>query len=62
MAAWKMLTIAFKAKRGWDRIPPERRQKMLDQAGQAVSKHGPTVARGVGKGVEAVARRTRKAG
>jgi acyl-CoA reductase-like NAD-dependent aldehyde dehydrogenase len=38
----------MKAKRGWNRIPPDQRRKMLAQAGKQVRKHGPTVAKRVG--------------
>jgi hypothetical protein len=42
----------MKAKRGWNRIPPDQRRKMLAQAGKQVRKHGPTVAKRVGTVVQ----------
>lgn len=48
MVAWKLLFVAMKAKRGWNRIPPDQRRKMLAAAGKQVRRHGPTVAKRVG--------------
>ena len=45
MATFKLLTLAFKLRRGWARIPPAQRRRLLKQA----RKHGPTVARGLNK-------------
>ena len=39
MAALRLIGLAFKLKRGWSRIPPAQRKKMLKQA----QKHGPKV-------------------
>jgi len=39
----RLLTLAFKLRRGWSRIPPAQRRRLLKQA----RKHGPTVARGL---------------
>jgi acyl-CoA reductase-like NAD-dependent aldehyde dehydrogenase len=58
MATWKLLFVAMKAKRGWNRIPPDQRRKMLAAAGKQVRKHGPTVANRVGTVVK-VARKKR---
>ena len=52
MVAWRLLFVAMKAKRGWNRIPPDQRRKMLAQAGKQVRKHGPTVAKRVGTVVQ----------
>jgi hypothetical protein len=51
MAAWKLLLTAAKLKRGWSRIPPERRKQLVEDAGKTVRKHGPVVARRVGAAV-----------
>jgi chlorite dismutase len=48
VVAWKLLFVAMKAKRGWNRIPPDQRRKILAEAGKQARKHGPTVARHVG--------------
>ena len=53
MAAWRLLFVAMKAKRGWNRIPPDQRRKMLAAAGKHARKHGPTVAKRVGTVVKA---------
>jgi acyl-CoA reductase-like NAD-dependent aldehyde dehydrogenase len=57
MAAWKLLFVAMKAKRGWNRIPPDQRRKMLAQAGKQVRRHGPTVAKRVGTVVKTARKR-----
>ncbi|TMJ92882.1 MAG: chlorite dismutase family protein [Actinobacteria bacterium] len=49
MATFKLLTLAFKLRRGWARIPPAQRRRLLKQAGKQARKHGPTVARGLNK-------------
>ena len=41
------LLLAMKAKRTWDRVPPEQRKKMLDTATEQARKHGPAVAKAV---------------
>lgn len=48
MAAWKLLFVAAKARRGWKRIPPERRRMMMQSAGKTARKHGPVIARRIG--------------
>jgi hypothetical protein len=53
VAAWKLIFVAVKAKRGWNRIPPDQRRKMISAAGKQVRKHGPTVAKRVGTVVQA---------
>jgi hypothetical protein len=47
MAYWKLLLVAMKARRGWNRIPPDQRRKLIASAGKQVRKHGPTVAKQV---------------
>jgi hypothetical protein len=42
-----MLAAALKAKRTWDRIPPEQRQRMLEGAKTTVRTQGPIVAKKV---------------
>lgn len=41
------LVAAVKAKRAWERLPPEQRKKIVDSAAAAVRKHGPVVAKKV---------------
>ena len=57
MAAWKLIALAYKARRGWKRIPPEQRQKLIANAGKQARKHGPVVAKQIGTAL----RRARKA-
>ena len=54
MATWKLLTLAYKARRGWKRIPPEQRKKMVAGAGKQARKHGPVVAKRIGKAMQHV--------
>jgi hypothetical protein len=51
MASWKILTLAFKLKRGWSRIPPAQRRKLIDNAGKQAKRHGPVVAKRLGQAV-----------
>jgi acyl-CoA reductase-like NAD-dependent aldehyde dehydrogenase len=39
---------AMKAKRTWERIPPEQRRKMVESAAATAKKHGPLVAKKLG--------------
>lgn len=48
MPAWKLLFVVMKARRGWKRIPPERRRKLIEGAGKQVRTHGPVVAKRIG--------------
>jgi acyl-CoA reductase-like NAD-dependent aldehyde dehydrogenase len=57
MAWWKILALAYKAQRGWKRIPPEQRRKMIEGAGKQARKHGPVIARRVGTAVQQARRR-----
>jgi acyl-CoA reductase-like NAD-dependent aldehyde dehydrogenase len=50
----KLASFVFKARRGWARIPPEQRRKLLQAAGKQARKHGPTVAKRVGTAVKQV--------
>ncbi len=44
--SWKVAWVAaLKAKRAWERLPPEQRAKLLDSATRAVRTQGPTAAR-----------------
>ena len=54
MAAWKLLALAYKARRGWQRIPPEQRRKLMANAGKQARKHGPVVAKRIGTVVQQV--------
>jgi hypothetical protein len=42
------LAAAMKAKRTWQRIPPEQRKKMIEGAAATAKKHGPVVAKKIG--------------
>lgn len=57
MAAWKLLFVAAKARRGWNRIPAEQRRKLMQSAQKTVRKHGPLVARRVGDAVRQARKR-----
>jgi hypothetical protein len=54
MAWWKILALGYKAQRGWKRIPPEQRRKLIEGAGKQARKHGPALAKRVGKAVQQV--------
>ena len=54
MGYLKLASFVFKARRGWARIPPEQRRKLLQAAGKQARKHGPTVAKRVGTAVKQV--------
>jgi acyl-CoA reductase-like NAD-dependent aldehyde dehydrogenase len=57
MATWKLLTLAYKARRGWSRIPPAQRRKLLENAGKQARKHGPTIAKHVATAVSEARKR-----
>ncbi len=43
---WKLaLSAALKAKRTWDRLPPEQKARILEGAKTTVRTHGPVVAK-----------------
>jgi hypothetical protein len=44
MAAWKILFLAVKLRRGWSRIPPKQRRKLIENTREQVRKKGPVVA------------------
>jgi hypothetical protein len=54
MPTWKLLALAYKARRGWTRIPPEQRKKMVDGAEKKARKHGPVIAKRIGKALQQV--------
>ena len=47
MAAWKLLFLAMKLRRGWNRIPPKQRRKLVENAREQVRTKGPVVAKRV---------------
>jgi acyl-CoA reductase-like NAD-dependent aldehyde dehydrogenase len=51
VATWKLLALAYKARRGWQRIPPAQRKKIVKHAGKQARKHGPVVAKRIGAAV-----------
>jgi acyl-CoA reductase-like NAD-dependent aldehyde dehydrogenase len=59
--SWKLITAALKAKRAWDRLPPEQRKRLLEQAGKQAKEHGPTVAKAVRDQAPVVAKRVQDA-
>jgi hypothetical protein len=56
MAAWKLLFLAVKLRRGWNRIPPKQRRKLIENTRDQVRTKGPVVA----KRVRETARNVRK--
>jgi acyl-CoA reductase-like NAD-dependent aldehyde dehydrogenase len=54
MATWKLLALAYKAQRGWSRIPPEQRKKMIAGAEKHARKHGPVIAKRIAKAAQQV--------
>jgi hypothetical protein len=54
--AWKLLFVVMKARRGWKRIPPERRRKLIEGAGKQVRTRGPVVAKRIGTTLKQVRR------
>jgi acyl-CoA reductase-like NAD-dependent aldehyde dehydrogenase len=52
MAVWKLILVANRARRGWKRIPPEQRRRIMEKAGRGVRTHGPIVARRIGTAVQ----------
>jgi hypothetical protein len=51
MAWLKLIFVANRARRGWQRIPPEQRRQIVETAGRSVKKHGPVVARRIGTAI-----------
>ena len=44
MAALKLLFLAMKLRRGWNRIPPKQRRKLIENTRDQVRTKGPVVA------------------
>jgi hypothetical protein len=57
MAAWKLLFLALKLRRGWNRIPPKQRRKLVEGARHRAQKQGPVVVRRVREQGPVVAKR-----
>jgi hypothetical protein len=57
MAAWKVLLLAVKLRRGWSRIPPKQRRKIVEGAREQVRTKGPVVAKQVREQGPVVAKR-----
>ena len=57
MAAWKVALLAMKARRGWKRIPPEQRRRLVNAAQTTARKHGPVIAKTVREQGPVVAKR-----
>jgi hypothetical protein len=56
MATWKLLFLAVKLRRGWNRIPPKQRRKLIENTRDQVREKGPVVA----KRIRETARNVRK--
>jgi hypothetical protein len=54
MATWKLVTLAFKVRRGWARIPPAQRRLIVANATKQARKHGPVLAKRAGEAVRQV--------
>lgn len=52
MPVWKLILVANRARRGWKRIPPEQRRRIVETAGRGARTHGPVVARRIGTAVQ----------
>ena len=52
MAWWKVLALGYKAHRGWRRIPPEQRRRMIEAASKRAREHGPVIAKRIGTAVQ----------
>ena len=61
MAAWKVILVAYKAHRGWRRIPPAQRRALVRAASERAKTHGPAVAKTVREQGPDVARRLAEA-
>jgi acyl-CoA reductase-like NAD-dependent aldehyde dehydrogenase len=57
MAAWKIALLALKAQRGWKRIPPEQRRRLVTAAQTTARKQGPVIAKTVREQGPVVAKR-----
>jgi hypothetical protein len=55
--AWKVALLAWKARSGWKRIPPEQRRRILEAAQTSARKHGPVIAKTVREQGPVVAKR-----
>jgi hypothetical protein len=58
VAVLKLIFVAGRVRRGWKRIPPAQRRRIVETAGRTVRKQGPVVARRIGTAVRQ-ARRAR---
>jgi predicted Fe-S protein YdhL (DUF1289 family) len=61
MAAWKLIFLANRARRGWNRIPPEQKAAIMRAVEQSARKHGPVVAKTVREQGPVAARRVTEA-
>ena len=57
MGTWKVLFLAMKVRRNWNRIPPKQRRRLIEGARQQVRKQGPVVAQRVRERGPVVAKR-----
>ena len=49
MTVWKLVATARKARGTWRRLPPEKRRKLVEDAGRQARTYGPVVARRIRK-------------
>ena len=54
MAAWKLLFLAVKLRRGWNRIPPKQRRKLIENTRDQVRTKGPVVGKRIRETVQDV--------
>ena len=57
MGTWKLLFLAMRLRRGWNRIPPQQRRRLIEGARQQARKQGPLVAQRVRERGPVVAKR-----
>jgi hypothetical protein len=57
MGTWKVLFLAMRLRRGWNRIPPKQRRQLIEGARAQVRKQGPLVAQRVRERGPVVAKR-----
>ena len=57
MATWKLLFLAMRLRRGWNRIPPQQRRRLIEGARAQARKQGPLVAQRVRERGPVVAKR-----
>ncbi len=49
---WKLLATVRKARRTWQRLPPEKRKQLVESAGRQAKTYGPIVAKRLRKVID----------